>query len=295
MDEEKFKKLMDKWASHEMNAAPEIRPSSEVYQKLKDREKKPGFAAISWPVRWAAAGIAAAVIILFIILQPSQEIVPLVGLRKGFIGEKEEKDERVQALNELKVPREEKVPEVAKAPRAAAKALAKREKKAQIVSEQYVFQYQHPGTQAIEDLDIKSPQDKVITLSSEDNYRLVLELARERYVSIYQTGGSETLVRLFPNPEYQSAQNPLQPGKTYIFPSPPNWFYVQKHEGETTIYVVASNRPQPEWDDLYARYQDTEKKKEKKEILLRLTDAFTSIQEMSREDILIHRLKFYCP
>lgn len=293
MDEEKFKQLMDKWASHEMNAAPEIHPSAEVYQKLKDREKKPGFAAISWPVRWAAAGIAAAVIILFIVLQPSEERGPLVGLRRGFGAETTEKGEQAQAFNELKVPREEEAPKIAKAPRAAAKAMAKREKKPQIVTEQSIFQYQHPGTQTIQDLDISVSQDKVIALSPEDNYRLVLELARERYVSIYQTGGSESLVRIFPNPEYQSAQNPLQPGKTYIFPEPPNWFYVQEHEGEATIHIIASDQPQSELDELYARYQDTEKKKEKKEILLRLTDAFTSIQEMPREDLLIHRLKFY--
>ena len=284
MDEEKFKQLMEKWASHEMNTAPEIHPTAEVYQKLKDREKKPGFVLISWPVRWAAAGIAAAVIILFIVLQPSEERGPLVGLRRGFVAEKAEKGEPTQGLNELKVPREEKVPEVAKAPPAAAKALAKREKKAQIVSEQYVFQYQHPGTQAIEDLDIKSPQDKVITLSSEDNYRLVLELTRERYVSIYQTGGSKSLIRLFPNPEYQSVQNPLRPGKTYIFPALPNWFYLQEPEGEVSIHIITSDQPQSELNDLYARYQDTEKKKEKKEILLRFTDAFTSIKELPEKE-----------
>lgn len=267
-----------------MDAAPEIHPTAEVYQKLKDREKKPGFAAISWPVRWAAAGIAAAVILLFIVLQPSGERGPLVGLRKGFVEEKEERGERVQALDELKVPREEEVPEVAKAPRAAAKALAKREIKAQIVSEQYVFQYQHPGTQVIKDLDISVSQDKVITLSPEDNYRLVLELARESYVSIYQIGGRQNLIRLFPNPEYQSVQNPLQSGKTYIFPVPPNWFYVQEPEGEVTIHILASDQPQPELNDLYARYQDTEKKKEKKEIFRRLTDAFTSIEELPEKE-----------
>jgi len=284
MDEEKFKQLMEKWASHEMHTAPEIHPSAEVYQRLKDKEKKPGFAAISWPVRWAAAGIAAAVIILFIVLLPSEERGPLIGLRRGFGADTAEKGERAQAFNELKVPREEEAPKIAKAPRAAAKALAKREKKPQIVTEQSIFQYQHPGTQTIEELDIKGPQDKVITLSSEDNYRLVLKLAEERYVSIYQTGGSESLVRLFPNPEYQSAQNPLQPGKTYIFPEPPNWFYAQEHEGEAAIHIIASDQPQSELDELYVRYQDTEKKKQKKEILERLIHAFASIQELTEKE-----------
>jgi hypothetical protein len=293
MDKKKFDELMDKWASHEMKAAPEISPSPEVYQKLKDKQKKTGFASISWPVRWAAAGIAAVVIILFIVLQPSEEIGPLVGLRKGFIGEKGEGVERAKVLNEVEVPREEEAPTIAQAPRAAAKDKAKREKKSQVVSERYVFQYQHPETQAVEELDIRAPQDETITLSSEDNYRLVLELAQERYVYVYLIGDDQSLIRLFPNPEYQPAQNPLQSGKTYIFPAPPNWFFVQEAGGEATLYVIASDQPQPEWDDLYTRYEGVDKKKEKKEILLQQTDAFSSIKKMPRRDISVFPFKFY--
>jgi hypothetical protein len=182
---------------------------------------------------------------------------------------------------------------VAQAPRTAAKEMAKREKKSQIVSEQYVFQYQRPDTHAIEELDIRVPQDKIISLSTEDNYRFVLELAQEAYVYIYLIGDDQRLIRLFPNSEYQPAQNPLQPEKTHIIPSPPNWFFVQETEGEVTLYVVASDRPQPEWDDLYARYEGMEKKKEKRGILSQQTDAFKSIQDTPQRDVLILSFKFY--
>jgi hypothetical protein len=293
MDKKKFDDLMDKWAAHEMNTAPEISPAPKVYQRLKERQKKSRFTLVPWPVRWAAAGIAAVVILLFIVLQPSKEIGPLVGLRKAFIGEKGEGVERAQVLNEVEVPREEEAPRVAKAPRTAAKDLAKREKKSQVVSEQYVFQYQRPDTRAVEELDIRAPQDKIITLSSEDNYRLVLELAQERYIYVYLIGDDQSLIRLFPNSEYQPEQNPLQPGKTYIIPAPPNWFFVQEIEGEVTLYVISSDLPQPEWDELYIQYEGTDKKKDKRELLSQQTDAFTSIEKMPQKDILILPFKFY--
>ncbi len=292
MDKKKFDELMDKWASHEVSSAPEISPTAEVYQRLKERQKKHRFTVFSWPVRWAAAGIAAVVILLFIVLQPSEEIVPLVGLRKGFIGEKGEETESAQVLNEIEVPREEEVPRVAKAPQTAAKEMAKREKKSQVVSEQYVFQYQRPETQAVEELDIRVPRDKSITLSTEDNYRFVLELAQEAYVYIYLTGDDQSLIRLFPNSEYQPAQNPLQPGKTYIIPAPPNWFFVQGTEGEATLYVVASDRPQPEWDELYARYEGMDKKRGKREILSQQTDAFKSIEKIPEKEARVFTIRF---
>jgi hypothetical protein len=292
MDKKKFDDLMDEWASHEMKVAPEISPTEKVYQRLKDRQKKSRFTLIPWPIRWAAAGLAAAVIILFIVLKPSEEIGPLVGLRKGFVGEKGKGVEKAQVLNETEAPREEEAPRVAQAPRAAAKDTAKREKKSQVISEQFIFQYQRPDTQVVEELDIRVPQDKMITLSSEDNYRLVLELAKEKYVFIYQTDNGERLIRLFPNPEYQAVQNPLQQGKTYFFPPPPNWFYVQGDGVDVTLYVIASDQPHPEWDHLYARYQGMDKKKRKKKILLQQKDAFTSVERMPEKEAKVFVFRF---
>lgn len=279
MDEKKFEELMDKWASYEMSTAPEIRPAPKVYQKLEAKQKKPRFVLFSWPVRLAAAGIAAAVIILLIVLRPSEEIGPQVGLRKGFVAQVLPEEETVIATQALKE---------AGAPRAAAKDEAidieKREKKSQMVSEQYMFQYQRHGTESIEGLDIRPPKDKVLTLSSEDNYRLLLELARERYIYIYQLSAEKTLIRLFPNQLYHPLNNPLQLGQKYILPSPPNWFYVEEAQGEVIIYVIASNESKQEWDDLYAQYESTEKKKRKKEILSRLVREFTAAGKLPAKE-----------
>jgi hypothetical protein len=281
MDEKKFEDLMDKWASHEMKAAPDISPTVEVYQKLKDKQKKPRFAVFPRPLRWAAAGIAAAIIILLVVLLPPEERGPTVGLRKGLI---EEKKERAEALKEEESPREAQAPTMAQAPRAAEKDAIKRVKKDEIFWGQFIFQYHYKGSKSVDGLDMKVPQDKSITLSSEDNYRLLLELAQERYVSVYQMGPGQSLIRLFPNQEYLSVKNPLRPGQTYILPSPPNWFYAEEAQGEVIIYIIASNEPQQEWDDLYAQYESTEKKKMKKEILSRLINEFTALGKLPAKE-----------
>ncbi len=314
---------MDEWAAHEMEAAPDLKPSPEVYQKLEEKKKKPRFVLFSWPVRLAAAGIAAALIILVIVLQPPKEVGPFVGLRKGAVtdmAEKEEVEDRMQVLGEAEA--EEQVEKVGKAerakiqekvkvgqkeegiekteyeePPAKIKTVEKMEKAKEVDKEAFVqskevaarprmelkavkkdvasevkrsqitaavpaaavipermeFQYQPKGSESIEGLDISLPQDETISLSSEDNYRLILQLPEERYIYVYQVGADKQLVRLFPNTEYNPAQNPLQAGKTIFIPLPPNWFYVEKDTGELLIYVVTSAEPLQNWDDIYAK------------------------------------------
>jgi len=291
---------MDEWAAHYMEAAPDLEPSPEVYQKLEEKKKKPRFALFSWPVRLAAAGIAAALIILVIVMQPPKEVGPFVGLRKGtvteraqILGEAEteeqtedvvepEKAKRIEKEEEGKkeekakiaeydeTPAKTKVAEKMDEPKAADKeALAQLKEvaarprmeitavapaaPAQIVPEQIVFQYQPKGSESIMGLDISSPQDEIMSLSSEDNYRLILQLPQERYVYVFQAGANKQLTRLFPNTEYNPVQNPLQAGKTIIIPSPPNWLYMEKGMGEMLIYVVTSAVPLQDWDEIYAK------------------------------------------
>ena len=315
MDKKKFDKIMDDWAAYEIEAAPDLKPRPEVYQKLEEKKKKPRFALFSWPVRLAAAGIAAALIILVIVMQPPKEMGPFVGLRKGTVAEragKGEIEDRMQVLGEAET--EEQVeeviePEKAKRiekeeegkkeervkiteyaePAAKTKIVEKMEKvkeadreaivqpkevaarprmgvkpekkdvksevkrsqiaavapaaPAQIVPELIEFQYQPKGSEAIERLDISVPQDEIIFLSSEDNYRLILQLPQEHYVYVFQVEADKQLTRLFPNTEYNPEQNPLQAGIMIIIPLPPNWFYVEKAKGEVLIYVVTSAEP----------------------------------------------------
>jgi len=313
---------MDKWAAHEMEAAPDLKPRPEIYRKLEDKVKKSRVSFFSWPVRLAAAGIAAALITLVIVMQPPKEVEPFLGLREGTVeetGEKGERRDKMQVLGEAETEKqaekvekaerakirdiieegvkEERVekPKVEEPPskeqivqkiektkqsdkeaivqpeEAAARprmeiALEKKEARSEVkmsriaavtpaiaVSERVEFQYQPKGSDAIERLDISVPQEEIISLSSEDNYRFILQLPQERYVHVYQVGAGKQLTRLFPNIEYNPAQNPLQAGKTIIIPLPPNWFYVEKDTGEVLIYVVTSAEPLQSWDEMFEK------------------------------------------
>ena len=319
MDKKKFDKIMDEWVALEMEAAPDLQPSPEVYQKLEEKVKRRKVSFFSWPVRLAAAGIAAALIVLVIVMQPPKEVEPLLGLRKGTVTDmagREETRDKMQVLAEAEteeqaekagkvetakkrerveegikeegidkkeydeIPAKSKVTEkleepkvadkevlaqpreVAAKPRmelnAVKKDVAREAKRSQIaaaapavaVSERVEFQYQPIGSESILSLDVDSPQDEIISLSSEDNYRLRLHLPQERYVYVFQVGADDQLTRLFPNTEYNPVQNPVQAGNRIIIPSSPDWLYMEKGRGEVLIYVVSSAEPLYEWNDI---------------------------------------------
>ena len=328
MDKKKFDKIMDEWAAHEIGAAPDLVPSQEVYQKLEEKQKKSRFVLFSWPVRLAAAGVAAALILLVIVLQPPKEVEPLLGLRKGAVTEvagKTEAEDRMQVLGEAEMEeqvadavkpetvkgvgqeqakakeegKKEEKPEATEYDEAQAKMMVAEKKQepkvedkevlaqpqevaprprmeikperkdvkgqlkrtqvaavaptadAQVRPERIEFQYQPKGSESIEGLDMRFPQQETISLSSEDNFRLVLQLPQERYVYVYQVGADKQLVRLFPNTEFSPVQNPLQAGKTLFVPLPPNWFYVEEGVGEALVYVVTSAVPLQNWEEVY--------------------------------------------
>ncbi|UCE39888.1 MAG: DUF4384 domain-containing protein [Candidatus Aminicenantes bacterium] len=353
MDKKKFDKIMDEWAAHEMEAVPELKPSSEVYQKLEEKKKKPRFVLFSWPVRLAAAGIAAALIILVIVIQPPKEVEPFLGLRKGTVKEvsgEVEIEDRMEVLGEAEAEEQEKDivepekverKEVAKIQERIEEGIKKEEvektefeeppakkkirdklvevkvadKEAlakpkevsarlrmevaaaapaatQIMPERMEFQYQPKGSDAIEMLDIDSPQDEITSLSSEDNYRLILQLPQERYVYVFQVGAEEQIVRLFPNTDYNSEQNPIQAGNTVIIPLPPNWFYVEKDVGEVLIYVVTSAEQLHTWDELYAEFSQTSKTEQKQKISTRLLNQIEQNKQKLEEKVSVRVFRF---
>ena len=337
MDKKKFDEIMDQWVAHELDTAPDLRPNQDVYRKLEEKGRKPKFTLSSWPMRLAAAGIAAGLIVLVIVLQPPKEVEPLLGLRKSPVADVEEKEEvadRLQALgeeesaaekgltrdaeedvrratkaeqeklrkeaiqqeeaekiqekvNEAKEPpvkpkvgdaegktkdvdkeglvrpledaarqRIEEAPvkkdvrsKVERSPYAAVAAAAPAKAK----PERIEFQYQQKGMEAIKGLDLDSRQDEILSLASEESYRLKLEIPEERYVYVFQVGAGDHPARLFPNPEYTPLKNPLLPGETAYVPLPPNWFFVAGEEGQISLYVVTSEEPLYDWDDVGTR------------------------------------------
>lgn len=369
MDKKKFDEIMDKWVAHEMESVPEIEPRPEVYRKLEEKRKKPRFGMFTWPVRLAAAGIAAALIVLVIVMQPPKEGGPFVGLRKGTAAEpaeEEEQRDRFQVLEESEKeelreetgevkkteveemvaegkkqekakktlkeevtlvaqtavtdvksgeadkegitqpgessakPRKEAEPETGKKDaanevkrsRIAAAAPAAPALKKQVVEEDFRFQYQPKGSQSIQSLDASSPQDEIVSLSSEDNYRLSLRLPEERYVYVFQAGAEDRIVRLFPNPEYNPDQNPVQPGKAIVIPLPPNWFYVEEESGEVLIYLVSSAGPLEDWDEIYAEYSRSAGGRERERMAAGLLDKIEQNRQKPENQISVKVFRF---
>jgi hypothetical protein len=67
MNDEKFEEIMKEWASHEIESAPQLRPTKEMYQMVKAKKRKVLFPVFA---RWATVGIAAVTLIVVGILHP---------------------------------------------------------------------------------------------------------------------------------------------------------------------------------------------------------------------------------
>jgi hypothetical protein len=163
---------------------------------------------------------------------------------------------------------------------------------AQTMPERIEFQYQPKGSEAITKLDFTSTQEETISLSSDDNYRLILLLPQERYVYVYQVKDEKQLVRLFPNEEYYPAQNPLQAGKRITIPLPPNWFYVGKEAGEASVYVVTSPAPLINWETNYAEYSQANSTRVKQDISAEFLDLVNKEKQDPKDQVSIHVFKF---
>jgi hypothetical protein len=277
MNDKKFKKLMDKWASHELEAAPELRPTEEMYQKIKTKKKKSIFIAFPRPVQWAAATATAVAVILLTVFYsglftPGQKEL-VVGLRKEF-------------ATGRGAPHKGPGIEPGKGQKRGGK-------KGPTAFSQLLFQYQKQGKEFRESVDIRSQKDEKIILTSDDNYRLLVQLFKDRFVSIYQLDSDKKLIRLFPNKAYSSIQNPLKGTQLYYLPSSPDWFHLDKNTGEEIIYVIASARLKDDWDDLFAHYARIRNKKKKQEVLKRLLDELASTEKKQLDDVVIHKFTLH--
>ena len=94
MDRNKFEQMMAKWAEEERQAMPELRPTREMYRKVKARRQSSWFPFVN---RWATVGVAAIALIVSILVlrpqvfQPSKEIAPIEKTEQ-FAGESPQED-----------------------------------------------------------------------------------------------------------------------------------------------------------------------------------------------------------
>ena len=266
MKDENFEKTMDKWAAHEVQSAPQLRPTEEMYQMIEARKRKGLF-----PVRMQRILVAATAVCLVlsaIILPVAFHLLdqkkPSISLRKGFAPE--------GSVIIKNLPRRDKGP-----------------KKGTMSFHQLMFQYQKGDSSSVYAVDLRFPLAEEIALTAADNYRFVIQTTRDCYVYVYQLDSRGELAKILPNNVYSSVENPLQQGQTYHIPSEPNWLYLGEKEGEERIYVVASAQPMQELEELYAQYDSAtnELRRESLSHLLKELDG-----ELSGEDVAVWRSVF---
>jgi hypothetical protein len=261
--DEEFESIMDAWAEHESESAPQMRPTADMYHMV-EAKRKSGLLSLPLSPRAMLATAVASLMVLaglytglfdpsMLFDRRSGQEVAVVRLREGFSSEK-----GVNLRGTL-------VPSRGGP------------NKGPICLAQLMFQFQKGDSRFVEGIDMQAPQEETVALTAADNYRLLLEPASDCYVYALQLTSSDVLVKLFPNETFHSAQNPLRRGQTYHLPSEPNWFYLDGDTGEERLYLVASVEALPDLQDLYAQYDQADDQVSKQQMLLPLLHEIESI------------------
>ena len=253
MKDEEFDKKMDAWASHEAESAPKLRPTEKMYHMIEAQAKKIPFHI---HFRRVLVVVAAACLVIMVVLPVTIYIMdnrPALGQRKGFVSDKG---------MVIKPPTRRGGP-----------------KKGKIFFRQLMIHYQKADSQSAHGFDFRFPQDERLVLTDEDNYRLLIQPSGDRYVYAYQLNSDGKLMRLFPNGNYSPAQNPLKNEQEYYLPSKPNWLYLDGNAGEERIYVVGSNQPISELEDLYNQCVGIRNGLERQEIFSRMIKEIEAVKE----------------
>lgn len=161
------------------------------------------------------------------------------------------------------------------------------------------FQYQHPGEKPSEIffLDSESfPGD--VRLTHRDNYRLFFSISDQAYLHIFQTDEDEKVVRLFPDPVYCPAENPLRTGIRYQFPEgADDWTYLEELSGDQdeireTVYFLASSWPSHDLDEAYAEVYKATTKAARDKAFRHLSESIMSRKNLKMNGIFYQEFTF---
>jgi hypothetical protein len=263
MREDDFDQTMEAWAGHEIGAAPEMRPTADMYRLLQagHKEKRVSLASPRWALAGATiAGLLVLALLYVVFFQPPSPFEPPPGQQVALVGQREGFPAGKGVVVKGTV-------------------LPKRgEKGRPAFLTELMFQLQRRDAQYVEGIDLLAPQGETISVTSDDNYRLRLEPAGECHIYAFQRTSSGVLVQLFPNDTYSDVQNPLRQGETYFLPSEPNWFYLDADGGKERLYIIAAAQPLPELEDLYARYSQAQGRRDRSEMLASLLAKLESVE-----------------
>jgi len=273
MKDKDFEKLMDSWADHEIESAPDLRPTAEM--KLMVDAMRPTPAGRTLP-RWLTAGTALASVAVLILLAwvlfptDTQNRIPVwqVAQREGFPAENG-------------VIMEEPPESGGKGPSRGLVALQKLQ-----------IQFQISDSPIVRAVDLQTHPDIKVTLSTTDNYRLLLEPAEEHYLYFFQLTAAEQLIQLFPNETASPTPNPIPAGQELVLPAPPNWFYLDQTPGRERLYILASAAPLPDLEKLYTRYRPSTESAGQPELLSELLQLLESYREAPADQVQLWTFSF---
>lgn len=89
-----------------------------------------------------------------------------------------------------------------------------------------------------------------MVLNSKDNYAVYVKPAQDCHLYVYQVDETAQAVRLFPNPAFRTAENPLKAGAEAWLPNAREFFFLDEHPGREELVVLAVRKPSPELERL---------------------------------------------
>ena len=97
-----------------------------------------------------------------------------------------------------------------------------------------------------------------LSLSRADNYRFAFYAARACHLYLYQADAHGGLTRVFPNPSYGPAGNPLRPGELLWWPddSERAWLHLAGEPGSERLYAIVLTRPLRDEEEFRRRLRE---------------------------------------
>jgi hypothetical protein len=226
MSEQNFDNKMEEWAAGEAKAAPELRPTVEMYRLVESKGSRLEKSRTQphWTV---AVGLSLATLVLLIIgglilKEPAAWFGPTPVQRVAFVEQRKGPDAHTET------------PEKGKG-RGNQSFL------------QLTLQVHRGSGGTVETHDLQNPSNKPISLTTTDDFRLLIQPAQPRNLYIYLVSPNDDYLALQP----ETGFNPLHPVETTLLPTPPNWFYLSGESGTYHLLLISATRAISKLDELY--------------------------------------------
>jgi hypothetical protein len=228
MPEDNFDKRMEDWTAGEIEAAPELRPTSEMYSLVESKGRR---VRILWfqPHKMAAGMALAALLLLviggLILDDPAAWFRPAPVHQIAFVEQRMGSDIH---------------------PETPGKGKGRGNQSFQ----QLTLQVNRGAAGPIESFDLLNPITIPIDLTTSDDFRLQIQPTQTRNLYLFLVNPNNGYLALHPEKGFI----PLHPEVATLLPSRPNWFYLSGESGAYHLLLITATHAVPELDELYNQY-----------------------------------------